>query len=74
MMELVLCRLVKSVQQQGLRLLSARAAQGETVTFLNLNNLTDNAGAVKMVSLTCTTSISRSPPPLLTPPVEKTCR
>lgn len=62
-MEPVLCRLVKSIQQQGFRCQSTRAAQGEAVTFLNLNNLTDNPGAVKTVSLTCTVMLTRKKPP-----------
>eukprot|EP00545_Synedropsis_sp_CCMP1620_P003516 CAMPEP_0119010264 /NCGR_PEP_ID=MMETSP1176-20130426/4902_1 /TAXON_ID=265551 /ORGANISM="Synedropsis recta cf, Strain CCMP1620" /LENGTH=258 /DNA_ID=CAMNT_0006962899 /DNA_START=21 /DNA_END=797 /DNA_ORIENTATION=- len=46
-MALTAFRLIKTIQQQGLRFLSTRAAEGEVVTFVNLSNLADNPGAVR---------------------------
>lgn len=44
-------RLVREVQHQGLfRLLSTKPAQREVVSFVRLNTLADNPGAVKKVS------------------------
>ena len=43
-------RLARTIQQQGLRFLSTRPAEREVVTFMRLNTLTDNPGAVKKVN------------------------
>ena len=45
-------RLTRAIQQQGLRFLSTRPAVGEPVTFMRLNNLADNPGAVRKVGST----------------------
>ncbi|KAI2496564.1 Pfam Ribosomal L18e [Fragilaria crotonensis] len=42
-----LFRLARGIQQQGLRFLSTRPAEREVVTFMRLNNLADNPGAIK---------------------------
>lgn len=41
--------LARGIQQQGLRFLSTRPAEREVVTFMRLNNLADNPGAIKKV-------------------------
>jgi hypothetical protein len=46
-------RLIQSLHQRGLRFLSTVPKEREVVTFLRLNNLTDNPGAVKIVSCIC---------------------